>query len=245
VFDLGDVKYAFEHTVVEAFPGQLRANEHFNRFVEPITAALDYQLPHGGYFQLSFPIDPSAGMKPAEVSRRQDEIIAWTKLSACDLAKEAMAAYPTARHRRMLPSVIMPGTDGTLLFHEDVIGGMGSRLMPTRVAPKNYERLRAARIQESVQRKLPKLALWRSKPAKTVFVVENRDGAISNHWLISDCLECALQGRSDVPDAVWLVDAVHAAFWVAICLREGTRTFPHEESMVPFREFKPSELSGS
>ena len=45
-FDLGNEQYRFEHTVVEAFDGQLRMDEQFGKFVNPIEAALDYRLPN-------------------------------------------------------------------------------------------------------------------------------------------------------------------------------------------------------
>jgi hypothetical protein len=242
VFDLDERKYALEHTVIEAFDGQLRADDHFAKFVEPIEAALDRQMPREGYFKLLFPIDPSSGMKPAEIRRKQNEIVAWARSAAYDLAEAATARLPSRRSREE-PSKTMPDADVTLSFHEDILGVMGSRLMAGRKAPKNYEELRAARIKESVRRKLPKLARW--KPARTILVLENRDGALSNHWVISDTLEFAIEGRPDRPDEVWLVDGVHSAFWITICLRKDGTRFPYDDSPMRYREFKPSELSAS
>jgi hypothetical protein len=119
---------------------------------------------------------------------------------------------------------------------------MGGRLLAQRKAPKNYDQLRVERVHQAVEDKLPKLA--KCKPARTVLVLENRDMALSNHWVISECLEKALESRPDTPDEVWLVDAVHEAFWVAICLRKDGAVFPHDDEQVRYREFRPSELSG-
>jgi len=47
------------------------------------------------------------------------------------------------------------------------------------------------------------ISLAKCKPARTVLVLENRDMALSNHWVISDCLEMSLSGRTDLPDEVW------------------------------------------
>jgi hypothetical protein len=239
-FDLGDAKYALEHTVIEAFDGQLRVDDHFTKFIEPIQAALDRQMPPSGYLQLLFPIDPSSGMKPSEVRRKQNEIIAWVKIAAPDLVQEA-TALKLGRHKCAEPAKNMPDADVTLSFHEDVLGEMGSRLLAIRKAPKNYEELRVARIMETVRRKLPKLAKWR--PARTILVLENRDMAISNHWVISEKLEIALEGRSDVPDEVWLVDAALSVFWIAICLRRDGARFPYDDAPVRHWEFNSSELS--
>jgi hypothetical protein len=45
VFDLGGRTYALEHTVVEAFDGQIHRDVDFAAFVAPIAAALDHQIP--------------------------------------------------------------------------------------------------------------------------------------------------------------------------------------------------------
>jgi hypothetical protein len=241
-FNLAGLPYAFEHTVVEAFEGQLRSNEQFGKFVEPIEAALDRRMPGGAYFALVFPIDPSNGLKPKAIARKQTEIIDWAKATAPELIKDAASA--SARQlRRTRPSRSMPNNDVTLEFCEDVIGGMGGRLLAQRKAPKGHDHLRILRVQQAVVDKLPKLA--KCKPARTVLILENRDMALSNHWLISDCLEKALETRSDTPDEVWLIDAVHEAFWVSICLRRDGVVFPDDSAAVRFREFTPAELSGA
>jgi hypothetical protein len=67
--------------------------------------------------------------------------------------------------------------------------------------------------------------------------------AISNHWVISEKLEIALEGRSDVPDEVWLVDAALSVFWIAICLRRDGARFPYDDAPVRHWEFNSSELS--
>jgi hypothetical protein len=198
-FNLASLPYAFEHTVFEAFDGQLQANEHFGKFVEPIEAALDHQMPSICYFVLLFPIDPSNGMKPKAITRKQAEIIAWAKVTAIELVGEA-DLLPAPQLRRYPPSRDMPNNDVTLIFRENITGQMGGRVFAQRKAPKGYEQLRIGRVLQAVDDKLPKLA--KCKPARTVLVLENRDGALSNHWVISECLEKALRGRSDMPDEV-------------------------------------------
>jgi hypothetical protein len=241
-FDLAGLQYAFEHTVVEAFDGQLRTNEHFGKFVEPIEASLDRQMPDSGYFTLLFPIDPSNGLRPKAVARKQAEIIAWAKTAALELTEQA-ALLSSHQLRRLPPSRDMPNNDVTLSFREDINGDMGGRMLAQRKAPKNYEQLRIRRVLQAVGDKLPKLA--KCKPARTVLVLENRDMALSNHWVISEGLEKNLQARSDIPDEVWLVDAVHEAFWVSICLRKNGVLFPYDGEAVRYREFVPSELSAA
>lgn len=240
-FNLAGERYALEHTVVEAFEGQLRADEHFGKFVDPIVVALDHRMPSGAYFILEFPIDPSNGMNPKAIARKQTEIVTWTKTVAPELISDA-ASLTVRQLRQSPPRRDMPDNEVTLFFREDVLG-MGGRLLPQRKAPTRYEQLRISRVQQAVVDKLPKLA--NCKPARTVLVLENRDGALSNHWVISECLEIALGDRSDVPDEVWLVDAVRDVFWVSICLRKDGVVFPHDDQPIRYREFVPSQLSAA
>jgi hypothetical protein len=134
-FDLAGVPHAFEHTVVEAFDGQLRTDQHFGRFVEPVVNALARQLPGNGYFVLEFSIDPSTGMKPKAISNWQAEIIAWTKAAAHDLSEEAKP-LTSRKLWRTPPTRQMPGNDISLSFRENINGDMGGRVFPQRVAPK-------------------------------------------------------------------------------------------------------------
>src|SRR5664279_3947107 len=54
VFDLGGKKYAVEHTIVEAFEGQIHTGVDFGSFITPITDALDHHLPSPGTYKLTF-----------------------------------------------------------------------------------------------------------------------------------------------------------------------------------------------
>lgn len=181
-------------------------------------------------------------MRPKAVARKQAEIIAWIKTIASELVEEA-ALLSSRQLWRSPPSRDMPNNDVTLSFRQDINGNMGGRLLAQRTAPNNYEQLRISRVLQAVKDKLPKLA--KHKPARTVLVLENRDGALSNHWVISECLETALQARSDIPDEIWLVDAVHEAFWISICLRKDGVRFPYDGETVRYRKFAPSQLSAA
>jgi hypothetical protein len=75
-----------------------------------------------------------------------------------------------------------------------------------RFAPSNYEALRVERTRLAIAKKLPKLQSWKNDGARSVLVLENRDLSLSNHVVVLEAAEQALQGRDDAPDEVWLVD---------------------------------------
>jgi hypothetical protein len=88
VFDLGERTYALEHTVVEAFDGQIRKELDFAAFVAPIAAALDHQMPRPGSYRLTFAIHPSKGLKPKRIAEAQAAIVAWVRAAAAEMHAE-------------------------------------------------------------------------------------------------------------------------------------------------------------
>src|ERR1017187_2439970 len=246
-FDLGDQTYAIEHTVVEAFEGQINSDIDFDRFVSPITSALDGKLPAPGLFNVAFAIHPTKGMKPKAITETQAEIVEWIRTSAAELHAE----FPTAeskkqniRGRQNRKRAAICGLDLVLSREVGwfVTEKFEGHLMPSRFAPKNYEDLRLERIKTAMGRKLPKLRKWQDEGARTVLVLENRDMALSNHVAILEAAEKALIGRSDVPDEVWFVDTTIETEWTAMCVMRDCISFPDDEAPTRYYDYDPSSL---
>ena len=247
VFDLNGMPYALEHTIVEAFAGQIQTDVDFGFFIEPISAALDRHMPPPGRFSLLFPINPSKGMKPREISAAQQAIIAWVNENAAELHSE----YPEQPSRERKPGgyrnqrqTTIAGIDVTLHreTHWAEPAAVHGRLFVSRFAPKGYEDLRIERIQKAVAKKLPKLQMWKDRGARSVLVLENGDISLSNHVVILEAAEAALAGRTDGPDELWLVDTTIASEWTALCLMRDQVSFPDDESQHRYWHFKPGGL---
>jgi hypothetical protein len=77
-----------------------------------------------------------------------------------------------------------------------------------------------------MDKKLPKLQVWKQAGARTLLALENGDMALSNHWVILEATDATLAGRLEPPDEVWLVDTTIEHEWTVCCLiRDGIR-FP-------------------
>jgi hypothetical protein len=247
-FELGTQPYVVEHTVVEAFEGQIDSNVDFERFVTPITDKLDGYLPKPGFYTVAFAINPTKDMKPKAIAMLQGELVAWISSTAAELHAEFPQAQPkerSIRGDRNSRGVSIGGVDITLTREVGwfITEHAEGRLLPTRVAPKNYEGLRLDRVRTALERKLPKLKKWKDKGARSILVLENRDMALSNHVVILEAAEKALSGRSDVPDEIWLVDTAIGSEWTAICLMRNAVSFPDEETDVRYYEYDPSSLN--
>ena len=80
------------------------------------------------------------------------------------------------------------------------------RVFCGRFAPPDHETLRIGRMRAALAKKLPRLQGWKGTGARSVLLRENRDLALSNHIVILEAAEEALEGRYDRPDEIWLVD---------------------------------------
>jgi hypothetical protein len=247
MFDLGGLRHAVEHTIVEAFPEQIRTNVDFQTFIEPIVAALDHNMPPPGRFDLIFEIDPSKALKPRHVIEAQRAIIAWVEANASALHAEC-PIQPTRSHKPFGVKNIRTGSPAEikLTLTREVVWSMPKKahggLFTIRTAPKNYESLRRERMKTAMHRKLPKLQVCKEDGARTILILENGDMALSNHWVIYESAEAALAGRSDRPDEVWLVDTTIPKEWTTWCLIRGLQGFPDDETDHRFWDFDQLEL---
>jgi hypothetical protein len=248
LFDLGNRKYAMEHTVVEAFIGQIQTDVEFGLFVTPIADVLDYQLPVPGVYRLYFPIQPGKGIKTKRHANVQEKIIEWVRKTAAELHSESPEqprsseerGYHSGFRKETIEGIQLQLSRQTDWHMPDEVQG---RLFPIRFAPEDYENLRRERLKRTMSKKLPKLQSWKRSGARSVLVLENRDIAISSHVSILEAAEHALEMRADRPDEVWLVDTTIKKEWTVWCLiREGL-SLPDEYASIRFKRFSPCELT--
>jgi hypothetical protein len=250
VFDLAGTTYAFEHTIIEAFERQIHTSVDFGKFVVPIEVALDHHMPRPGMYRLVFPIDPCAGLKPRDISKIQEAIIAWTKAKA----EELHAGLPYKPSRAENPhghlsvrKETLPGLTFELYLSRETFWEMpdiaDGRLFVSRFAPPKHENLREQRLATAFDRKCPKLAKWKAAGAVSVLILENGDIALTNHIVVAEVVEKLIRRRTDRPDQIWLVDTVLKDEWTVWCFLRDDTLFPDEDTPVRYREFNPATLN--
>jgi hypothetical protein len=250
VFDLANTTYALEYTIIEAFKRQIHTSVDFGQFVAPIEAALDHHMPRPGMYQLVFPIDPCAGLKPRDIPKVREAVIAWVKATAAELHAELPhkpARTEKPRGYMNFRKETLPDLRFELHLSRATNWGMpdiaDGRLFVSRFAPPNHEELRVQRLATAFHRKFPKLAEWKAVGAVSVLILENGDIALTNHILVAEVVEKMLHGIADGPDQIWLVDTVIKEEWTVWCLVRDDMLFPDEDSPVRYREFNPAILN--
>jgi hypothetical protein len=238
-----------EHTIVEAFDGQIHTGVDFASFIEPVVEALDRHMPPPGRFDLLFNIDPSKGLKPRDIPAVRALIVEWVREKAIELHAEC-PEQPLRNHK---PAGVsnsrkhaVSGVELTL--HRQTIWSLPEiahgRLFVTRFAPKDYNVLRVGRMKKAMDKKLPKLKVWKDSGARSVLVLENGDLSLSNHVVILEAAEAALLNRSDQPDELWLVDTTVRNEWTAWCLIRDGVPFPDDDTPLRYFDFNPAFLEG-
>lgn len=242
---LGDRKLAVEHTVVEAFEGQIGSAVQFSRLLGSIEQDLSGQLPSPGVYYLNFPISPHVGIRTSDHTAIRAAIAHWVVEKANDLH----ASHPDRLDRSTEPRGhrgVVRGQPASVPFELTLVrevhwGGSirhDGRLFVARTAPEDLESGRNRRILAALNKKCPKLLACRSHGCETVLIFESDDVALTNHIVIAEALETSSQGRNDLPDEVYFV-STQVEPWTVWTLKCGSTFLPDDG----FLDFAPEELS--
>ena len=240
---LGGREYAIEHTVIEAHDKQIAMDAIFDRFGRPIETRLSGKLKAPGIYELVLPTDVTLEASPKQIGPLIDVVAKWVDEQAEELVRER----PARRTRDEEPygfshgrGRTFPGLGFDLMLvrrvHWSDDPKHDGKLFTARFSPAELERRRQERMRAALDRKLPKLQLCEQEGAATVLVLEMRDIALSNHVLIGQALEAELEGRSDQPEVVYLVDTTIPTWTARALFRRGvgfvTNAGPISQSRV-------------
>ncbi|MDF2366308.1 hypothetical protein [Sneathiella sp.] len=211
--DLGPKNYAFEHTRIEAFSGQIQGEKEFGQFILPIRDELSGNLPGSAVYYLNFPTNARPNIKARHLEGMKRDFTEWV----LDAARRLNERYPEGPSREKSPfgvtdtlrerprgfnyEVVM-----TRREHWRIADRQRGKLLVSRYAPEDVEIHRAKRLGIALDNKCPKLHLCAAEGARTVLILEDNDVALSNHILIWEALSEVMAGREDLPDEIYLVD---------------------------------------
>jgi hypothetical protein len=116
-----------------------------------------------------------------------------------------------------------PGSDITLRLARGNTGQSGSATVKYgRLVPYDLEKQRVDRLRKACKDKLPKLKVCKDGGARTVLVLENSDGAITNYGYVRKALVISLakldRELEPEPDEVYQIDT-DTQSWVIYPLR--------------------------
>jgi hypothetical protein len=218
---LGPQLFAFEHTGVEAFHGQLQMDADAEKLLVPLMRRLTAAINTNDHLMLDVPVDATVGLKSSDVPLVRDSIERW-----------ALATAPTlqATHRgsRETPTKGKPqGVPFEVSLHrfETTDGPTKGQVSFRRIVAFDVEKARAPRLQQAYDDKLGKLSAWKSDfGARTVLILEESDIALTNHHLVAAAALAVERSTTNRPDEVYLLSTATKGGWSLMCIRCDTRT---------------------
>lgn len=224
---LGGQEYAIEHTQIEAFEGQIRTAEEFGRVITPVTEELSGTLPGPAVYYLHFPLDARLGIKAGKLDGVRRSLVEWVQ----EQAQRLHDKNPDRPTREKNPSGfkdchegVPPGFPYSVTLHRKAHWAHSVRhdgvLVVSRIAPEDVEKLRKPRLQQALDRKLPKLYDCKQEGARTVLVLEDGDIALTDYVRVSQVLSELLIECTKPADQIYLVETI-TNVWAVRRLKDG------------------------
>ncbi len=230
--------YAIEHTLIEAFPGQIHTGAEFGRFIDPVIDELSETLPGPAVYDLYFPIDARLGVRQDRLQQLRNNFIVWVREQAQQLHERNPEKPTRERHPRGIEDQYRgrpPGFPYDVSLHRNAHWSSSSRhdgvLLASRYAPENVEEQRAVRLRTTLDRKCPKLQKCKEEGARTILVLEDNDIALSNYVLIGDGLVSLLEEFTNLPDEIYLVET-SVNTWSVRLLKCDEALLPEQDSTL-------------
>lgn len=212
--------YVVEHTRVEAFEGQIRDDQAFNRLVEPIEQVL-------------------AGALPGRFSARLPWGVASDSGIGFDVAREEIAKLVLQHAPRMTDGESVVLRSDRLSYEIGLIkrNSKDSRILFGRVIESDKTELtvgedgigtgeRVRRIRRALEQKTPKLlASSAAYKLPSALILESNDFALSDVFQVAQAFKSAIVGLSQLPELVFLIETD-----TLVCgrlLKDGGTLLPH------------------
>ena len=205
---LGSERYAFEHTRIEPFEGEMRTGVFFSKFVGPVQERLAGTLPGPARYDLLLPLDPTVAKRNDAIPKAQTALVDWVTAQAPALYEDAQSAPRlSALLEDSLPDLPYPvRLRCTALASRSSWSPTGQLLCSRLYDDQWLEEQRVERLRTALATKGPKLQCCKNRGAKTVLVLETDDMALTNSVIAKEALDKASEGRTDLPDEIYLVE---------------------------------------
>jgi hypothetical protein len=234
---VGDAVYALEHTLIDPYPNKRDDDQQFLG----VMGELERSLPGQGVlradctYEAWVDIHAFRGRKRPEIPAVRDAIKSWIIATAPKL--DPQRTYETLELDGSAPSVPV-----RVLLKCTLWPGRGDSLRIGRLVRPTLPEQRRDRIRTALEKKGPKLLAERRGGVRTVLILENDDGALSNPVEIGAALHAELAASAFAIDDVYLVDTDRPDGWLIWRMKHGTRSWPQRFESPPSWEFSPETL---
>jgi hypothetical protein len=236
----GGQNIAFEHTGIEAFPGQIRLGKEAARLFDPIAERFKAFAAADECIQLLVPVDATSALKTKDIASVQDALRVWIEQTAPTLP---VSRYP--RHLLPIVKVEPQGIPFKVSLHRfNDCGAMGGRFWYVR-STGPVEEGRHQRLTQTRDKKFGKLAEWKKQTgARTILILEDADISLTNEQLVADTFARVEEGHVDLPDEVYVVTTFTKTWYVTCLRRPGHTYYDDGERYWPIDPSTLTDLTG-
>ncbi len=216
---MGGRLWAFEHTSIQAFEGQIKFAGDFAEFFKPIEKTLSSILLPSEQYVLYVPIEATQGLKKREIQKIQSAIVDWVRQTAPNLPASSSFGVPISSQRQ----VSVAGVPFRMsLCRCPEANAPGDPLWIVPVGAGDLSVARRNRIERAYNDKWKQLAPWKRSTARTVLIFENIDGPIP--WIVADAVRDIVKEVEDRPDEIYLLMTGRDKWWWVSPLLVGNRS---------------------
>ncbi len=242
---LGSDRYVLEHTRIDPFEDAVRIGIKFSEFVTLIENRLSGVLPGPAFHTLSLPQDLELGGKSRkQIADIQEALIGWISDEAPRLHNQAATSgllQPNASTAGKFPGLLTYPVNLSCCVTGPPSDTEAGRFAVVRAADADIEEQRFRRLRRALAEKCPKLQRCKARGARTVLVLECGDIALSNSVSIRAALNRAAEGRTDIPDEIFLVET-KVETWHMWPMNPAAETGFPSDFNTECRAFEPAGL---
>lgn len=221
VCDIGQQRFAIEHTSIEPFPGLIQLNNQGKLLFDPISEAIAAVVPADEIYELVIPLHAMQGLRGRDLRQAQNALVNWIKETAPTLTKRLYADY----HKPPAPQQVGHVPFLVQLYRFENLARGFNRLEIKHLLTGDLDALREDRIRKACNDKFGKLMWWKNDGARSVLLLENPDIQLTNAALVAETFLSIARGRPERPDETYLIDTYPTGPWYLLPLLVGNETY--------------------
>jgi len=212
---IGGQLFAFEHTGIEAFDGQI--DIEVQRHFQPLRTVFSGKIPQGENYDLHVPAGATLNLTQKQIGKALSALEAWIEIEGPKLKLAPLGRSETPVERPADAAVPF-----RVRLYRCAFPGPGQLSIAHLV--DNLADLRETRIERACRRKYGKLEKWKKRGARTVLILEENDIQLTSAIDVSRSLLEAEKSFTIVPDEVYLV-TTSINPWYVWFIRVDRRSF--------------------
>jgi hypothetical protein len=205
--DVGPV--SIEHTLIEAYPGQIHENRRMAEIFDGFAQRFGNSLPHPGRYTLCVHPGGARDLPRRLTGNAVEAFECWVR--AQNLPEPTLPVREPNHVVGNPPDVPFAATLFRMLCDAADDGTLGVAYL----GEEGREAGRVTRVKDALRRKCPKLEAGRRSGGLTLLVLESNDFVMTNPWFVAQAINGAASSLDvSVPDVIVHIDTSAGTSWI-------------------------------